>query len=106
MTEKRHGPSFKKHMIKLSERPDCQGRGVVQGVFHELACDACSASGWIDRWLSQPLPLQELAAQLGMNLRAALKKIEQLESARAVGPEAQYQAGNRLGAGGTNYTGD
>ncbi|NWL47166.1 hypothetical protein DM819_15225 [Pseudomonas hunanensis] len=106
MTRKSHGPSFKKHMIKLAECPDCQGRGVVQGVFHELACDACSSSGWIDRWLGQPLPLQELAAQLGMNLRAALKKIQQLESVRAAGPEAQYQEGNRLGAGGTNYTGD
>lgn len=106
MTRKSHGPSFKKHMIKLAECPACQGRGVVQGVFHELSCDACSASGWIDRWLGQPLALQELATQLGMNLRAALKKIEQLERARATGPEAQYQEGNRLGAGGTNYTGD
>lgn len=106
MTRKSHGPSLKRHMIKLAECPACQGRGVVQGVFYELDCEACNASGWIDRWLNQPLPLQELAVQLGMNLRAALKKIEQLKSNRPIGPEACYQEGNRLGAGGTNYTGD
>ncbi|HDS1817258.1 TPA: hypothetical protein QEM96_001898 [Pseudomonas putida] len=55
-----------------------------------------------ERVQCQPLLLQELASQLGMNLRAALEKIEQLESARATGPEAQYQEGSRLGAGGTN----
>ncbi|MEN5236623.1 hypothetical protein ABE459_03855 [Pseudomonas sp. TWI923] len=106
MTGKSHGPSFKKHMIKLGECPACNGRGVVQGVFYELDCGACSASGWIDPWLGQPLPLEELAAQLGMNLRAALKRIEQLKTPRATGPEAQYQEGNRLGAGSSNYTGD
>ncbi|MFJ2548549.1 hypothetical protein ACIOVF_19040 [Pseudomonas sp. NPDC087612] len=106
MTEKSHGPSFKKHMIKLAECPKCQGRGVVQGVFHELSCDACSASGWIDRWTNQAMPLGELVAQLGMNLRAALGRIEQLKRPQAGGPEAGYQGSNRLGAGGTNYTGD
>ena len=106
MTRKSHGPSFKKHMIKLAECPDCQGRGVVQGVFHELGCEACSSSGWIDRWTSRPMPLDELAIQLGMNLRAVLRQVEQLMNPQASGPEATYQGSNQRGAGGTNYTGD
>ncbi|GAB1617144.1 hypothetical protein [Pseudomonas sp. NGC7] len=106
MTGKRHGPSFKKHMIKLAECPDCQGRGVVQGVFHELGCDTCSATGWIDRWTNRPMPLEELAIQLGMNLRAVLRQVEQLKNPQASGPEATYQGSNRRGAGGTNYSGD
>lgn len=106
MTGKLHGPSFKKHMIKLAECPDCQGRGVVQGVFHELGCDTCSATGWIDRWTNRPMPLEELAIQLGMNLRAVLRQVEQLKNPQASGPEATYQGSNRRGAGGTNYTGD
>lgn len=104
--KKSHGPDFKRRMIRLAECPSCRGRGVVQGVFHELDCDACDASGWIDRWTSQKLPLGELAAQLGMNLRAVLKQVEQLKNPQATGPEALYQEGNRLGAGGINYTGD
>lgn len=106
MTGKSHGPSFKKQMIKLAECPSCQGRGVVQGVFYELDCDVCCASGWIDPWTNRAMPVEALAAQLGMNLRAAKKQIEQLKSPRAAGPEAAYQEGNRLGAGGSNYTGD
>lgn len=106
MTRKSHGPSFKKHMIKLTECTVCQGRGVVQGIFHELGCDACSASGWIDRWTNQPMPLNELVIQLGMNLRAAQRQIQLLKHPRATGPEASYQEGNRLGAGGSNYTAD
>lgn len=106
MIRKSHGPSFKKHMIKLAECSACQGRGVVQGVFHELGCDRCSGSGWIDRWTNRPMPLEELAIQLGMNLRALLRQVEELKQPRATGPEASYQEGNRRGAGGTNYTGD
>ncbi|MFK0090662.1 hypothetical protein ACIQUS_25650 [Pseudomonas sp. NPDC090755] len=104
--KKSHGPDFKRRMIRLTECPACKGRGVVQGVFHELECGSCSASGWIDGWTCQALPLDVLAAQLGMNLRAAKKQINELKHPRATGPEASYQEGNRLGAGGINYTGD
>ena len=41
-----------------------------------------------------------------MNLRALIKQVEQLKEPRPSGPEALYQEGNRLGAGGSNYTGD
>ncbi|WP_256831704.1 hypothetical protein [Pseudomonas sp. Pse1] len=103
---KSHGQSFKKQVIKLAECPACQGRAVVQGVFHELACEACNASGWIDGWTRQALPLDELVTQLGMNLRVATSQIEQLRNPQVTGPEELYQSSNRIGAGGTNFTGD
>lgn len=106
MTGKSRGPSFKRRMIRLAECPACHGKAVVQGVFYELDCDTCNASGWVDGWTGQALPLPELATQLGMNLRALIKQVEQLKEPRPSGPEALYQEGNRLGAGGTNYTGD
>jgi hypothetical protein len=102
--KKSHGPAFKAQVIKLAECPVCRGRAVVQGVFHELACEHCNASGWIDGWTGQALPLVELVTQLGMNLRVAKSQIEQLKRPRATGPEAIYQEGNRRGAGGSNRT--
>lgn len=101
-----HGPSFKKEVIKLAECPACHGRAAVHGVFHELACEACNASGWIDGWTHQALPLAELVTQLGMNLRAAQNQIEQLKKPPVNGPGAQYEQNNRCGAGGSNFTGD
>lgn len=50
--------------------------------------------------------MDELVTQLSMRLQAATRQIEQLKKPRATGPEALYQEGNRLGAGGSNYTGD
>jgi Zn ribbon nucleic-acid-binding protein len=104
--KKSHGPTFKKRLIKLAECPVCQGRTAVQGVFHELACEACNASGWIDGWTRQALPLDELVIQLGMNLRVAKNQIEQLSKPPVNGPGAQYEQNNRRGVGGTNFTGD
>ncbi len=76
------------------------------GTFYELPCDHCNASGWVVAATGEALPLDELVTQLSMRLRAALRQIEQLKNPQASGPEATYQGSNRLGAGGTNYTGD
>lgn len=106
MTRKSHGPAFKKAVIKLAQCPLCRGRAVTQGVFHELPCDRCNASGFVAAETGEALALDELVTQLSMRLQAALRQIEQLKRPRAGGPEGGYQDGNRLGAGGTNYTGD
>ncbi|WP_229589033.1 hypothetical protein [Pseudomonas sp. AE27] len=103
---KSHGPAFKKVVIELDKCPLCRGRAVTQGMFHDLPCDRCNASGWVAAATGQALALDELVTQLGMRLQAATRQIEQLKKSRATGPEALYQDGNRLGAGGTNYTGD
>lgn len=105
MTGKSHGPAFKKAVIRLAHCPLCRGRAVTQGVFHELPCDHCNASGFVAA-TGEALPLDELVTQLSMRLRAALQQIEQLKNPQASGPEATYQGSNRRGAGGSNYTGD
>lgn len=103
---KKHGPAFKKAVIELDKCPLCRGRAVTQGVFHELPCGHCHASGFVVAATGEALALDELVTQLSLALQAAHRQIEQLKSPRATGPGAHYQEGNRLGAGGSNYTGD
>lgn len=103
---KSHGPALKKPVIDLAQCPLCRGRAVTQGLFHELPCDHCNASGWVVAATGEALALDELVTQLSLKLQAATRQIEQLKNPQASGPEATYQGSNRLGAGGTNYTGD
>ncbi|MEW9678741.1 hypothetical protein [Pseudomonas sp. TE50-2] len=104
--KKSYGLTFKKASIELAQCPLCRGRAVTQGVFYELPCDHCNASGWVAAATGEALALDELVTQLSMVLHAARRQIEQLRRPQAGGPEAGYQGSNRLGAGGTNYTGD
>lgn len=104
--KKNHGPSFRKQQIELAQCPQCRGEGVTRGVFHDLACDHCNASGWVSAATGEALPLEELVTQLNMRLRALDKRLEQLNKRQPIGPEAQYRTNNRRGAGGTNFTGD
>lgn len=106
MTGKSRGPAFKKAVIELAQCPLCRGRAVTKGVFYELPCDHCNASGFVVAATGEALALDELVTQLSMRLRAALRQIEQLKKPQASGPEATYQGSNQRGAGGTNYTGD
>ncbi|HEJ1057386.1 TPA: hypothetical protein SLP05_005022 [Pseudomonas putida] len=106
MTGKSRGPAFKKAVIELAQCPLCRGRAVTKGVFYELPCDHCNASGFVAAATGQALPLDELVTQLSMRLRAALRQIEQLKNPQASGPEATYQGSNQRGAGRANYTGD
>lgn len=101
-----HGPAFRKAVVELAVCPLCRGRAVIQGVFHELPCDHCNASGWVAAATGQALALDELVTQLSLKLQDATRQIEQLKNPQASGPEATYQGSNRRGAGGTNYTGD
>jgi len=103
---KRHGPDLKKAVIDLAQCPECRGRAVVKPLFYEQPCGRCNASGFVAKATGEALPLEELVTQLSLRLQAATRLIEQLRQSRPSGPEAQYQDGNRRGAGGTNYTGD
>ncbi|MCH7419619.1 hypothetical protein [Pseudomonas mosselii] len=104
--KKSHGPPLKKLVIDLAQCPECRGRAVIRGVFYDLPCDRCSASGWVAAATGEALALDELVTQLSMRLQAANRQIEQLKRPHAGGPEAGYQGSNRRGVGGTNYTGD
>lgn len=101
---KKHGPAFKKAVIELGKCPLCRGRAVTQGLFHELPCDHCNASGWVVAATGEALALDELVTQLSMRLQAATRQIEQLKKPQASGPEAIYQEGNRRGPGGSTRT--
>ncbi|MFT2159329.1 hypothetical protein [Pseudomonas putida] len=103
---KSHGPAFKKAVIDLDVCPLCRGRAVTKGLFHELPCDHCNASGWVVAGTGDALPLDELVTQLSLKLQAATRQIEQLKNPQASGPEATYQGSNQRGAGRANYTGD
>ncbi|OCT30200.1 hypothetical protein [Pseudomonas putida] len=104
--KKTHGPAFKKALIELAQCPVCRGRAVTKGLFHELPCDHCNASGWVVAATGEALALDELVTQLSMRLQAATRQIERLKNPQPSGPGATYQGSNRRGAGGTNYTGD
>ncbi|MGH8382611.1 hypothetical protein [Pseudomonas sp.] len=101
---KSHGPAFSKQMIELVQCPTCKGKAVIKGVFHDLACAQCNASGWVVAATGEALPLEELVTQLSLRLQAAQRHISELKQPRATGPEAIYQEGNRRGAGGSNRT--
>ena len=96
---KSHGPTFKKAVIGLARCPACRGAAVLKGVFHEMACVQCAASGWVEALTGDALPLEELVTQLSFKLQAAQRQINELRN-------PQRQEVNRFGAGGTNYTGD
>lgn len=105
--KKTHGPAFRAAQLELAQCPACLGRAVIKGVFHEMACAQCNASGWVATDTGEPLPLEVLVTQLSMRLQAADRQIEQLKRpAQMSGPAAIYQQNNRRGAGGSNYTGD
>ncbi|BCQ70162.1 hypothetical protein PEQA60_41520 [Pseudomonas sp. Eqa60] len=104
--KKTHGPAFRAALLDLAKCPACHGRAVIKGVFHELACVQCNASGWVTADTGEVLPLEVLVTQLSIRLQAAEHQIAQFNSTSPAGVEAQYNENNRRGAGGTNYTGD
>lgn len=105
--KKTHGPAFRAAQLELAQCPACRGRAVIKGVFHEMACVQCNASGWVAAHTGEALPLEVLVTQLSIRLQAADRHIEQLKRpAQMTGPAAIYNQNNRRGAGGSNYTGD
>ncbi|MBA1200475.1 hypothetical protein G7009_01485 [Pseudomonas capeferrum] len=104
--KKSHGPALKKEKVVLTQCYECRGKSVIKGVFYELPCGRCNASGWVSAVTGEALPVEELVTQLSLRLQEAERHIEQLKALQGVGPGAQYEQNNRRGAGGTNYTGD
>ncbi len=102
--KKQHGPAFRRELKPLMECSLCRGAGSTKGVFHDLDCLTCNASGWVCRDTGEALPLEELVPQLNMKLRNVIAELSRVR--QASGAAAQYQQNNRRGSGGTNYTGD
>lgn len=104
--KKSHGPALRKEKIVLAQCYDCRGKAVIKGVFYELPCGRCNASGWVSAITGEALPVEELVTQLSLRLQEVERHFEQFKARQGVGPGAQYEQNNRRGAGGTNYTGD
>ncbi|RAU43530.1 hypothetical protein DBY65_022955 [Pseudomonas sp. RIT412] len=103
--KKSHGPAFRRELKPLMECGTCRGTGVVSGVFHQLDCTACYASGWVCQVTGDALPLEELVTQLNMKLRNMAAELNRARHGQG-GAQDQYEQNNRRGAGSTNYTGD
>lgn len=101
------GPGFSKQQIELEHCQICKGKAVVQGLFYELVCTDCNGSGWVVADSRSMLSLDELVTQLSFKLQQIQRENAALKfSANAARPEQHYERNNRLGAGGTNFTGD
>jgi hypothetical protein len=100
-------PDFKRERIELDPCSTCLGKAVVKGLFYELVCTNCNGSGWIVSGSKLVLSSDELVTQLSFKLQRALSEISALKGLPLTSePQCQYERVNRLGAGGTNYTGD
>lgn len=105
--QKRQGPGFKRERIELEPCSICKGRAVVVGVFYELVCTDCNGSGWVVQGTKLVLSVDELVTHLSFKLQQVQREVLALKTPPAlIGPQSQYEHPNRLGAGGTNYTGD
>lgn len=105
--QKRPVPSFKRERINLEPCSICKGKAVVKGLFYELVCTDCNGSGWVVWGSKLVLSSDELVTQLSFKLQHAQREISALKgSPPMAGPQSQYEQTNRLGPGGTNYTGD
>ncbi len=105
--KKSHGPAFRVQAVDLTECPVCVGKTFIEGVFHQIPCAHCHASGWVDALTLCSLPQGEMLMQLGLRLRREIEKGRILRSSLPQGgPHEQYEQNNRRGAGGSNFTGD
>jgi hypothetical protein len=104
MDKKQHGPAFVRRQIPLTDCPSCAGKGLIRGLFHQLDCIGCHASGLVHAETLEPLPVDDLVVQLGMLIRQERHIATLLPSVDGV--VAQYQDINRRGPGGSSYKGD
>ncbi len=103
MDKRTHGPAFVRCVIPLTDCPSCVGKGIIQGVFHQLDCIGCHASGQVHAITLEPLPVEDLVVQLGMLLR---RERHLATLASAAGDTEQYQQSNNRGAGRSSFKGD
>jgi len=104
MMKKQRGPAFVRCLIPLTDCPSCAGKGVIRGVFHQLDCIGCHASGQVHAVTLEPLPVEELVVQLGILLRRERHFATLVPAANST--VEQYQQNNSRGAGRSSFKGD
>lgn len=103
--KKSHGPAFRRELKFIVECNVCRGTGIFTGVFHQMTCENCHASGWVCGKTMKTLPLIDVVQVLNARLRDALGEIAKANKLIG-GAHEQYEQNNRRGAGGSNFTGD
>jgi RecJ-like exonuclease len=101
----RHGLGYHARVARreLARCEICQGRGVTQGIFHKLECEACDGTGLVDAESGARLEPREMIAQLLIRLDAAGKVCGGVPG----GPGMDYVGRtNSHHRGGGNWTGD
>ena len=108
MDKKTHGPAFNASPMPLKWCAACKGKAVTKGIFHELPCTECHASGWVSAETGEALPVEVLVTHLGLMLNIYQQRIIAFGNRvnQQSGAQQQYEQNNRRGAGGSNYTGD
>lgn len=108
MMKKQHGPAFNASPMPLKWCAACKGKAVIKGIFHELPCTECHASGWVSAEAGEALPVEVLVTQLGLMLNIYQQRILAFGSRvnQPSGAQQQYEQNNRRGPGATNFTGD
>lgn len=104
MDKRTHGPALVRSLIPLTECPSCAGKGIIQGVFHQLDCIGCHASGLVHAITLEALPMEDLVVQLGMLLRRERHLATLAPAAKDIAE--QYQQNNSRGAGRSSFKGD
>ncbi len=103
--KKSHGPAFRRELKPLIVCGTCRGATFTTGLFHQIDCIACNASGWVCAQTGEALPVEVLVQQLSMKLRSVTAELSKVRQSIG-GAHTQYEQNNRRGAGGSNYTGD
>lgn len=106
MDKKTHGPAFVRCQIPLTDCPSCSGKGIIQGVFHQMDCIGCHGSGLVCAATLEPLPLEDLVVQLGMKLRSSAIQARSMACSSQSAEARHYQQDNRRGPGASNFKGD
>ncbi len=106
MDKKTHGPAFVRCLIPLTDCPSCTGKGIIQGVFHQLDCIGCHASGLVHAESLEPLLLEDLVVQLGMKVRNLAAQLRAIDCTNQEREGRHYQQDNRRGPGASTYKGD
>lgn len=104
MDKKQHGPAFVRRQIPLTDCPSCAGKGFIRGVFHQLDCIGCHASGLVNAETLEPLLVEDLVVQLGMLIRRE-RHLATLPQ-KALTMAELYQQTNTRGPGGSAFKGD
>ena len=101
---KRAGPSFRQQIRPLKSCPTCKANGMIQGLFHQMPCHDCNATGLVDNETGEALAPEDMVIQL--RLRLNRQRDENNELRRQLLEQAKQDNGRGYGPGGQRYHGD